>query len=88
MSCYYIEKTFVLLCIQVEWTLERFNDGKNFTLAVDTDVLQFNQPVPRLQAIHGTDSPDWFLIFEPIDRDDIGNLTCKLNSDHLNFSND
>lgn len=61
----------------MEWTLERFNDGKNFTLAVDTDVLQFIKPVPRLQAIHGTDSPDWVLIFDPLDRDDIGNLTCK-----------
>lgn len=64
--------------MQVEWSLERFNDGKNFTLAVDTDVLQFNQPVPRLQAIHATDSPDWFLIFDPLDRDDIGNLTCRM----------
>jgi len=67
----------------VEWSLERFNDGKNFTLAVDTDVLQFNQPVPRLQAIHGTDSPDWFLIFDPLDRDDIGNLTCRLTDTNL-----
>lgn len=63
--------------IQVEWILERFNDGKNFTLAVDTDVLQFNQPVPRLQAIHATETPDWYLIFDPLDRDDIGNLTCN-----------
>ncbi|CAF1399454.1 unnamed protein product [Rotaria sordida] len=67
----------------VEWSLERFNDGKNFTLAVDTDVLQFNQPVPRLQAIHGTDSSDWFLIFDPLDRDDIGNLTCRLTDTNL-----
>ena len=65
------------LRIQVEWILERFNDGKNFTLAVDTDVLQFNQPVPRLQAIHVTETPDWYLIFDPLDRDDIGNLTCN-----------
>ncbi|CAF4310407.1 unnamed protein product, partial [Adineta steineri] len=67
----------------VEWSLERFNDGKNFTLAVDTDVLQFNQPIPRLQAIHGTDSPDWYLIFDPLDRDDIGNLTCRLTDTNL-----
>ena len=59
--------------------MERFNDGKNFTLAVDTDVLQFNKPVPRLQAIHVTDTPDWYLIFDPLDRDDIGNLTCERN---------
>ena len=59
--------------------MERFNDGKNFTLAVDTDVLEFIKPVPRLQAIHGTDSPDWILIFDPLDRDDIGNLTCKVH---------
>jgi hypothetical protein len=69
--------------IQVEWSLERFNDGKNFTLAVDTDVLQFNQPVPRLQAIHGTDSSDWYLIFDPLDRDDIGNLTCKYSKRNI-----
>ncbi|CAF0968482.1 unnamed protein product [Rotaria magnacalcarata] len=62
----------------VEWSLKRFNDGKNFTLAVDTDVLQFNQPVPRLHAIHATESSDWVLIFDPLDRDDIGNLTCRL----------
>ncbi|CAF3468761.1 unnamed protein product, partial [Rotaria sp. Silwood2] len=67
----------------VEWSLERFNDGKNFTLAVDTDVLQFNQPVPRLQAIHGTDSSDWQLIFDPLDRDDFGNLTCRLTDTNL-----
>ena len=46
---------------------------------MDTDVLQFNQPVPRLQAIHTTETSDWFLIFDPLDRDDIGNLTCKQN---------
>jgi hypothetical protein len=70
-------RELLLTSVQVEWILERFNDGKNFTLAVDTDVLQFNQPVPRLQAIHTTETSDWFLIFDPLDRDDIGNLTCE-----------
>lgn len=83
------EKLFVIyisifcLQIQVEWSLDRLNDGKNFTLAVDTDVLQFNQPIPRLQAIHHTDTADWLLVFDPLDRDDIGNLTCRLTDTDL-----
>ncbi|CAF0747085.1 unnamed protein product [Didymodactylos carnosus] len=56
----------------------RMNDGKNFTIAMDNAVFQFNQPVPRLYASHQIDTSDWYLTFTPLDRDDIGNLTCAL----------
>lgn len=62
----------------VSWSLDRQNDGKSFFLAVNTRVFQFKTPFERLRALHDPNSNDWFLIFDPLDRDDIGNLTCTL----------
>jgi hypothetical protein len=62
----------------VSWRLERRNDGKVFYLATNNDVFQFKNPIQRLWAIHELNSHDWFLVFNPLDRDDIGNLTCFL----------
>lgn len=62
----------------VSWKLQRQNDGKVFYLATNNDVFQFNNPVQRLYATHELNSNDWYLVFNPLDRDDIGNLTCYL----------
>lgn len=62
----------------VSWRLERANDGKIFYLATNNEVFQFKNPQQRLWAMHELNSQDWFLMFKPLDRDDIGNLTCYL----------
>ena len=62
----------------VSWRLHRQNDGKVFYLATNNDVFQFKNPIQRLWAYHELNSHDWFLYFNPLDRDDIGNLTCYL----------
>lgn len=62
----------------VSWRLQRQNDGKVFYLATNNDVFQFNNPIQRLWAKHELNSNDWYLYFNPLDRDDIGNLTCFL----------
>lgn len=62
----------------VSWRLQRQNDGKVFYLATNNDVFQFNNPIQRLWARHELNSNDWYLYFNPLDRDDIGNLTCFL----------
>lgn len=62
----------------VSWILKRENDRKTITLAINNDVFQFQSPIMRLRAYHELNSNDWFLIFNPLDRDDIGNLTCLL----------
>lgn len=62
----------------VSWRLQRQNDGKVFYLATNNEVFQFKNPIQRLWAYHELNSNDWFLVFDPVDRDDIGNLTCYL----------
>lgn len=62
----------------VSWRLNRQNDGKVFYLATNNDVFQFKNPIQRLWAYHELNSQDWYLVFNPLDRDDIGNLTCYL----------
>jgi hypothetical protein len=62
----------------VSWRLQRTNDGKVFYLATNNDVFQFKNPIQRLWAYHELNSQDWYLTFNPLDRDDIGNLTCYL----------
>ncbi len=62
----------------VSWRLQRQNDGKVFYLATNNDVFQFKNPIQRLFAHHELNSNDWYLEFNPLDRDDIGNLTCYL----------
>lgn len=62
----------------VSWRLHRQNDGKVFYLATNNDVFQFNNPLQRLWARHDLNSNHWYLRFNPLDRDDIGNLTCFL----------
>ncbi|RNA03685.1 lachesin [Brachionus plicatilis] len=62
----------------VSWRLHRQNDGKIFYLATNNDVFQFKNPIQRLWAHHELNSQDWYLHFDPLDRDDIGNLTCFL----------
>ena len=62
----------------VSWKLKRFNDGKEFYLATNNNVFQFKNPTPRLFAYHDVFSNKWLLKFAPLDRDDIGNLTCFL----------
>ena len=62
----------------VSWRLQRQNDGKVFYLATNNDVFQFKNPIQRLFAYHELNSNDWYLEFNPLDRDDIGNLTCFL----------
>lgn len=62
----------------VSWRLNRQNDGKVFYLATNNDVFQFKNPIQRLWAYHELNSHDWYLYFNPLDRDDIGNLTCYL----------
>ncbi len=54
------------------------NDNKKFFLATDDQVFQFAQPTRRLFAEHDMDSSDWYLIFDPLDREDFGDLTCML----------
>ncbi len=60
----------------VSWKLQRANDGKVFYLATNQNVFQFKNPIQRMWAMHELNSHDWFLYFNPLDRDDIGNLTC------------
>ena len=60
----------------VSWKLKRFNDGKEFYIATDSQVYQFRSPVPRLFAYHELNSNKWSIKFDPLDRDDFGNLTC------------
>ena len=62
----------------VSWRLQRQNDGKVFYLATNNEVFQFKNPIQRLWATHELNSHDWYLYFSPLDRDDIGNLTCFL----------
>ena len=57
----------------VSWRLQRQNDGKIFYLATNNDVFQFKNPIQRLWSYHDLNSNDWFLYFNPLDRDDIGN---------------
>ena len=62
----------------VSWMLDRQNDGKQIFLALNSMVFQFTKPIQRLHAFHNADENYWYLIFDPLDRDDIGNLTCSL----------
>ncbi len=62
----------------VSWNLERLNDGKVFFLAVNQKVFQFKSHMERLKAYHELNSKLWTLVFDPLDRDDIGNLTCAI----------
>ena len=62
----------------VSWNLIRQNDGKQFFLALNTMVFQFTTPIQRLHAFHDIKSSDWYLMFDPLDRDDIGNLSCSI----------
>ena len=66
--------------------MHRFNDGKKFFLATDDQVFQFWQPTRRLYAEHTIDSTDWYLIFDPLDREDYGDLTCMLSDTGYNNS--
>jgi hypothetical protein len=59
--------------------LKRFNDGKEFYLATDTNVFQFKAPKQRLYAYHEMNSNKWLLKFNPVDKDDFGNLTCYMS---------
>lgn len=70
----------------VSWELHRLNDNKKFFLATDDQVFQFNQPTRRLYAEHDMDSSDWYLIFDPLDREDYGDLTCMLADTGYNNS--
>lgn len=70
----------------VSWELHRLNDNKKFFLATDDEVFQFNQPTRRLYAEHDMDSSDWYLIFDPLDREDYGDLTCMLADTGYNNS--
>jgi hypothetical protein len=63
----------------VSWHLQRQNDGKNFFLGFNSQVFQFTKPIQRLFAYHEATSNDWYLVFDPLDRDDIGNLTCAMS---------
>jgi hypothetical protein len=63
----------------VSWKLRRLNDGREFYLATDTNVFQFNAPIRRLFAYHELNSNKWSIKFDPLDRDDFGNLTCYLS---------
>ncbi len=58
--------------------MKRFNDGKEFFIATDNNVFQFKSPVQRLFAHHELNSNKWSITFNPLDRDDFGNLTCYL----------
>ena len=62
----------------VSWNLNRQNDGKQFFLALNTMVFQFTTPIQRLHAFHDIEANDWYLLFDPLDRDDIGNLSCSI----------
>lgn len=62
----------------VSWNLNRQNDGKQFFLALNSMVFQFTKPIQRLHAFHDGTENDWYLTFDPLDRDDIGNLTCSI----------
>jgi hypothetical protein len=62
------------------------NDNKKFFLATDDQVFQFAQPTRRLYAEHDMDSSDWYLIFDPLDREDFGDLTCMLADTGYNNS--
>ncbi|CAF1204405.1 unnamed protein product [Adineta steineri] len=70
----------------VSWELHRLNDNKKFFLATDDQVFQFAQPTRRLYAEHDMDSSDWYLIFDPLDREDYGDLTCMLADTGYNNS--
>lgn len=75
-----------MFVLQVSWELHRLNDNKRFFLATDDQVFQFNQPTRRLYAEHDMDSSDWYLIFDPLDREDYGELTCMLADTGYNNS--
>lgn len=62
------------------------NDNKKFFLATDDQVFQFTHPTRRLYAEHDMDSSDWYLIFDPLDREDYGDLTCMLADTGYNNS--
>ncbi|CAF0798846.1 unnamed protein product [Didymodactylos carnosus] len=57
-----------------------------FYLATDDQVFQFYQPKQRLFAEHELDSNNWYLIFDPLDREDYGDLTCMLADTGYNTS--
>jgi len=76
----------IFVSFQVSWELHRLNDNKKFFLATDDQVFQFSQPTRRLFAEHDIDSSDWYLIFDPLDREDYGDLTCMLADTGYNNS--
>ncbi len=63
----------------VSWNLKRFNDNKEFYIATDNNVFQFKSPIQRLFANHELNSNKWTITFNPLDRDDFGNLSCYLS---------